>query len=62
MRAIRLGALLALAAAAAVVLAGGAAASPHGPHGSKVVGHVYVNDNTAPSTASPASTVTPTGA
>ncbi len=48
MRAIRLGALLALAAAAAVVLAGGAAASPHGPHGSKVVGHVYVNDNTAP--------------
>jgi 6-phosphogluconolactonase (cycloisomerase 2 family) len=30
------------------VVASGAAASPAGPHGSRVVGHVYVNDNTAP--------------
>jgi hypothetical protein len=37
-----------LAAAAAVVAAGGAAASPAGPPVSRVVGHVYVDDNTAP--------------
>jgi hypothetical protein len=37
-----------LAAAVAVVVAGGAAASPPGPHASPVVGHVYVDDNTAP--------------
>jgi hypothetical protein len=37
-----------LAAAAAVVAAGGAAASPPGPGTSPVVGHVYVDDNTAP--------------
>jgi 6-phosphogluconolactonase len=48
MRAFRLGGLLAAAAAGAVVLASGAAASPDGPHGSRIVGHVYVNDNTAP--------------
>jgi len=48
MRAFRLGGLLAAAVAGAVVLASGAAASPDGPHGSRVVGHVYVNDNTAP--------------
>jgi hypothetical protein len=44
MRAFRFGALFVLTAAAAVVLAGGAAAS----RTSSVVGHVYVNDNTAP--------------
>lgn len=44
MRALRFSALLVVAAAAAVVAAGGAAAS----QGSAVVGHVYVNDNTAP--------------
>ena len=48
MRAFRLGGLLVLAAAAAVVGAGGAAASSAAPHGSRVVGHVYVNDNSAP--------------
>jgi 6-phosphogluconolactonase len=49
MRAFRLGGLLVLAAVvAAVVGSGGAAAAPGGPHGSRVVGHVYVNDNTAP--------------
>jgi 6-phosphogluconolactonase (cycloisomerase 2 family) len=51
MRTFRFIALLALAAAAAVVVAGGAAASPAGPHGSHVIGHVYVNDNTAPANA-----------
>jgi len=45
MRTLRFGVLLGLAIAAAVVVAGGAAASPGG---SGVVGHVYVNDNTAP--------------
>jgi 6-phosphogluconolactonase (cycloisomerase 2 family) len=40
--------LLVLAAATAVVAVGSAAASPVGPKASAVVGHVYVNDNTAP--------------
>ena len=44
----RFSALLVLAAVVAVVVAGGAAASPGGRHGFRVVGHVYVNDNTAP--------------
>jgi 6-phosphogluconolactonase len=48
MRSIRLSVLVVLVASVAVVLAGGAAASPRGPHASRVVGHVYVNDNTAP--------------
>jgi 6-phosphogluconolactonase (cycloisomerase 2 family) len=54
MKAFRFSILLALAAAAAVVATGSATASPapgpghgHGPHGSRVIGHVYVNDNTA---------------
>lgn len=48
MRASRTAVLPALAAAAAIA-AGGAGASPlGGPHASRVVGHVYVNDNTAP--------------
>jgi 6-phosphogluconolactonase (cycloisomerase 2 family) len=34
--------------AASVVVVGGAGAAPGGPHASRVVGHVYVNDNTAP--------------
>jgi 6-phosphogluconolactonase (cycloisomerase 2 family) len=45
MRRLRYGVLLALAIAAAVAVAGGASASPGR---SDVVGHVYVNDNTAP--------------
>src|SRR5690349_23999004 len=45
MRILRFGVLLALASAAAVAVASGAAASPGR---SAVVGHVYVNDNTAP--------------
>lgn len=48
MRSLRFIALSVLAAAAAVVAAGGAAASPPGPQTSPVVGHVYVDDNTAP--------------
>jgi 6-phosphogluconolactonase len=48
MRSFRFSALFVLAIAVAVVAAGGAAASPGGPHTSRVVGHVYVNDNTAP--------------
>ena len=48
MRAFRFGALLVLAAAVAVAAAGGAAASHAGRHSFRVVGHVYVNDNTAP--------------
>jgi 6-phosphogluconolactonase (cycloisomerase 2 family) len=49
MRASRLAVLLAFAIAAAFTAVGGAGASPPGgPHGSRVVGHVYVNDNTAP--------------
>jgi len=48
MRTARFGVLLGLATAAAVVVAGVAAASPGGPPASAVVGHVYVNDNTAP--------------
>src|SRR5262249_13308831 len=45
MRMLRFGVPLALAAAAVIGVAGSAAASP-GP--SDVVGHLYVNDNTAP--------------
>jgi hypothetical protein len=48
MRAFRFSVLLVLAVAAVAVVAGGAAASPGKPHPSAVVGHVYVNDNTAP--------------
>jgi hypothetical protein len=49
MRASRSAVLLALATAAAFTAAAGAGASPPGgPHASRVVGHVYVNDNTAP--------------
>jgi 6-phosphogluconolactonase len=48
MRAIRFSTLLVLATAVAAAVAGGAAASPAGPHASSVVGHLYVNDNTAP--------------
>lgn len=44
MKVLRFSVLLVLAVGAAVAVAGGAAASP----GSAVVGHVYVNDNTAP--------------
>jgi 6-phosphogluconolactonase (cycloisomerase 2 family) len=47
MRASRFAVLLVLTAAAAVFVAGGAAAAPGG-HASRVVGHVYVNDNTTP--------------
>ena len=48
MRVIRFGVVLPLAVAFAFAAAGGAAASPPGPPGSPVVGHVYVDDNTAP--------------
>ena len=48
MRALRFSVLLGVAVAAMGVVAGGAAASPGTPHASDVVGHVYVNDNTAP--------------
>jgi 6-phosphogluconolactonase len=48
MRASRFAALLALAAGVSIAAAGGAVASPPGPHSARVVGHVYVNDNTAP--------------
>ncbi|MGZ4314428.1 MAG: hypothetical protein ACXVRS_01200, partial [Gaiellaceae bacterium] len=44
---LRFSVLLVLAATATVVVAGSAAASPAGPGASGVVGHVYVNDNTA---------------
>jgi 6-phosphogluconolactonase (cycloisomerase 2 family) len=44
----RFAALLVLTVAAAVFVVGGAAAAPGGPYASRVVGHVYVNDNTAP--------------
>ncbi len=40
-------AAVAIAAAFVMVAAVGASASPPAPHQSKVVGHVYVNDNTA---------------
>ena len=45
---LRFSALLGIAATAAVVVAGSAAASGVGPRASGVVGHVYVNDNSAP--------------
>ena len=48
MRARRLGGLLVVAAVVAVVGAGGASAFPAASHGSRVVGHVYVNNNSAP--------------
>jgi 6-phosphogluconolactonase len=48
MRAFRLGGLVAAAVVGSVVVTSGAAASPAGPDESRVVGHVYVNDNTAP--------------
>ena len=48
MRLLRFASLLGFAAAVSVAMVGGAAASPPGPHASRVVGHVYVNDNTAP--------------
>src|SRR5690349_16077597 len=49
MRVVYFAALLALTSAAVVAVAGGAAAAPGGsPHPSRVVGQVYVNDNTAP--------------
>ena len=48
MRAFRFSVLLGVAVAAMGVVAGGAAASPGTPHASDVVGHVYINDNTAP--------------
>jgi hypothetical protein len=48
MRLFRFSALLVLVATAAVVVVSGAAASPAGSQGSTVVGHVYVNDNSAP--------------
>ena len=48
MRAFRFSVVLGVAVAAMGVVAGGAAASPGTPHASDVVGHVYVNDNTAP--------------
>jgi DNA-binding beta-propeller fold protein YncE len=48
MRKVRLPLLLAAGAVAAVAAAGGSAAAPGGAHQSGVVGHVYVDDNTAP--------------
>jgi hypothetical protein len=47
-KALRFSVLLVVATAAAIVLTGGATASPAGPHSDRVVGHVYVDDNTAP--------------
>ena len=49
MRKSRLAGLLVLAIVGAVTVVGGAAADP-GPSAPTVVGHVYVNDNTAPNT------------
>jgi hypothetical protein len=48
MRASRFAVLLVVTLAVTVVVAGGAAAAPGGPPRSLVIGHVYVNDNTAP--------------
>jgi 6-phosphogluconolactonase (cycloisomerase 2 family) len=48
MRAFRFAVLLVLTVAATVVVVGGAAAAPAGPALPPVIGHVYVNDNTAP--------------
>ena len=48
MRSFRFSALLVVVFAAAVAAVGGAAASAGRPHGSRVVGHVYVDDNTSP--------------
>jgi 6-phosphogluconolactonase len=46
MRLSRIAVLSVLIVAAAAVVVGGAAAAPAAPDGSRVVGHVYVNDNT----------------
>ena len=48
MRVTRIALLLGLMVAATIVAVGGAAAAPGSPPGSRVVGQVYVNDNTAP--------------
>jgi 6-phosphogluconolactonase len=48
MRVTRIALLLGLMVAATVVAGGGAAAAPGSPPGSRVVGQIYVNDNTAP--------------
>jgi 6-phosphogluconolactonase len=48
MRGSRLTVLFLVTAAAAATAAGGAGASPGRPGASRVIGHVYVNDNTAP--------------
>ncbi len=48
MRVFRFALLLVSLVAGAICVVGGAAASAGGVHGSAVVGHVYVNDNTAP--------------
>jgi 6-phosphogluconolactonase (cycloisomerase 2 family) len=48
MKALRFGVLLSAAAATVIAVAGGASASSATPHASRVVGHVYVNDNTSP--------------
>ncbi len=48
MKTFRFTVLLTLSAAAAIVVTGSAAASPARPQTSRVVGHVYINDNTAP--------------
>jgi 6-phosphogluconolactonase len=48
MKTFRFTVLLALSAAAAIVVTAGAAASPARSQASRVIGHVYVNDNTAP--------------
>ena len=50
-----------LATLASVFLLGTGLASAGQDHRPPVVGHVYVNDNTARSTRSPPSTATPTG-
>jgi hypothetical protein len=48
MRAFRFAVLLVLTVAATVGVVGGATAAPGGPDASRAIGHVYVNDNTAP--------------
>jgi 6-phosphogluconolactonase len=48
MRALRLSGLLLTAVTAAAVLVGGAGATTNGFHTARVIGHVYVDDNTAP--------------
>src|SRR5262249_55532941 len=48
MRASRMAVLLVFGIVAAVTAGGAGASPPGGPQASRVVGHVYVNDNTAP--------------